>query len=175
MRDLRHIAMANRPASDMLTMEQFRYLDQIIRENSTLRARRVPYPFDDGHVPQHNWCQVTALHLERSPGFNAQIGIQWVDKSGFLLPWPHMVNWSGNVLTDYSAPVAQRKFAFTLKGDDLKTYREITVAIEAYDANWLVSARVDPYLAQLHHDWFAKLSHFEAGSAAIFNPRRAVT
>ena len=110
------------------------------------------------------------MHLERTCGLGAQIGIQWLDKGGRLIPWPHVVNWVGDHLVDYSCPIREPKLGFTLIGNDVDRANRLTLSIEDRDINQPGSAWADPLLARLHQDWFAKLKRFSRGREAIFDP-----
>lgn len=154
----------------MLSQDQYRYLDNALRTKPTVRPRNAPYPLSDGHVPIHQHCQITAMHLETTCGWGAQIGIQWLDKGARLLPWPHVVNWVGNNLVDYSCPILEPKLGFTLTGNDVDMANSLTACIEGREIGESGSAWADPLLLKLHEDWFAKLRLFSLGCKARFNP-----
>lgn len=115
------------------------------------------YPFDDGHVPQHTRCQVTASHLEKTQGWKAQIGIQWLVKWGKLLPWVHVVNWRENKLLDFSAPIKETKLCFTPMGNDVAIANTITQQVFDPAENAETNEWDDRLLQKLHDDWFEHL------------------
>lgn len=154
----------------MLDMDQYQYLDEVLRRNPTLTPRVASYPLNDGHVPTHQQCQRTAMHLETTCGWGAQIGIQWLDKGGRLLPWPHVVNWVGNDLADYSCPILEPKLGFTLTGNDVDMANSLTVCIVDRELGGPGSAWADPLLWKLHEDWFIKLKRFSLSAQHRFNP-----
>lgn len=153
----------------MLTPHQYRYLDDVLRLNRTLRPHTAPYPFTDGHKPTHQQCQVTAMHLETKLGWGAQLGIQWLDKGGRLLPWPHVVNWVNGELVDYSCPVVEPKLAFTLIGNDVGMFNGLTASPTDPTASTLTGGWADPLAHRLHEDWFASLRQFSLGPGQEFS------
>ena len=154
----------------MLSQDQYRYLDNALRMRPTVRPHLAPYPLNDDHLPTHQQCQVTAVHLESRRGWNAQIGIQWLDKGGRLLPWPHVVNWVDDNLVDYSYPILEPKLGFTLIGNDVDMANSLTACVEDREVGAPGSAWADPQLLKLHEDWFAKLKRFSLVREARFNP-----
>jgi len=154
----------------MLRKDQYGYLDNALRMKPTLRPRTAPYPLSDHHTPTHQQCQITAMHLETTRGWGAQIGIQWLDKGGRLLPWPHVVNWVDEELVDYSCPILEPKLGFTLIGNDVDVANGLTADIEDREIGMPGSAWADPLLLKLHEDWFVKLKRFSLGPDSRFNP-----
>ncbi|MBX7489841.1 hypothetical protein K3177_15135 [Qipengyuania sp. GH25] len=158
----------------MLTQEQYEYLDNALRINPTVKPRQSAYPFDDGHKPIHTQCQVTAMHLERTRGWAAQIGVQWLDKGGFLLPWPHVINWVYSDLFDFSLSINEHKIGFTLMGNDVEMANAITASSGhgyglTQDGQWM-----DPLLDKLHKRWFGKLKRFSLIEDQQFNPHFSI-
>ena len=154
----------------MLTQDQYHYLDDALRLRPTVRPSAAPYPLKDGHTPTHRQCQITAMHLETTQGWGAQIGIQWLDRGGFLLPWPHVVNWVNSALVDYSCPILEPKLGFTLIGSDAAMANALTGSIGEVGppgTSW-----ADPLLLRLHEDWFGKLKQFSLGGEHRFNALR---
>lgn len=154
----------------MLNREQFAYLDDALRRKPTIVPRLAPYPLNDGHVPEHRTCQLTAMHLERTQGWSAQIGIQWLDKGGLLLPWPHVVNWVRDELVDFSCPINERKLGFTMIGNDVDMANSLTDDVEGAVLEPPARGWADPLLQELHARWFARLAHYErSGTRRPFN------
>lgn len=154
----------------MLTMEQYRYLDGVLQANLTVRPRTASYTFDDGHTPIHLQCHVTANHLETMRGWRAQLGIQWLDKGGRLLPWPHVVNRIDGELVDSSFPVDQPKLAFTLIGNDVEMFNGLVASPTDPTAPTPIGGWADPLAQWLHEDWFARLKQFSLGPGQRFDP-----
>jgi len=154
----------------MLTQDQYRYLDHALRLKPTVRPRTAPYPLNDGHTPTHQQCQLTAIHLEETQGWGAQIGIQWLDNGGRLLPWPHVVNWVNSSLVDYSCPILEPKLGFTLIGNDVAEANGLTGSVEDREIGAPGSSWADPLLLKLHEDWYGKLKRFSLGHEQRFNP-----
>lgn len=154
----------------MLTEHQFHYLSWCLQSKETRRIPEVPYPLDDGHVPQPAQCHVTATHLEQTKGWGAQLGISWVDMDGLLLPWPHVINWVEGRLVDHSDPIAMPKLAFTLIGSDVGMFNDITASAGSPTSSLQPKMWRDPLLQQLHLAWYEKLKAFYNSGAAIFRP-----
>lgn len=154
----------------MLNQDQYCYLDNALRMKLTVRPDIAAYPVNDGHIPAHLQCQVTATHLETTRGWGAQVGIQWLDKGGRLLPWTHVVNWVGDNLVDYSCPILEPKLGFTMVGNDVDMANGLTACVEDREIGAPGSAWADPLLWKLHEDWFAKLKRFSLGGEARFDP-----
>jgi hypothetical protein len=144
----------------MLTEAQYHYLDQALATNPTLRIPEAPYPLNDGHVPQPAQCQVTAGHLEQVLGWGVQFGISWVDSDGLLLPWPHVINWVGEQLIDYSCPIPNPKLAFTQIANDVDMMNQITATAGSPVRILQPKMWGDPLLQQLHVKWYPKLRAF---------------
>lgn len=155
----------------MLTRHQYEYLDSVLRTNPTVRPRTAQYPFHDGHSPQHQQCQVTAMHLEITRGWGAQIGIQWLDKAGCLLPWPHVISWVDEELVDFSYPIIEPKLGFTLTGSDVEMANGLTASTGDHTAKLPTGEWLDPLARQLHEDWFSDLKSFSGSEDARFRPR----
>lgn len=154
----------------MLTYAQYLYMDSALRFRRTMKPRVAPYPLNDGHIPVHRQCQVTAMHLEVSYGWGAQIGIQWLDKDGHLVPWPHVVNWVDDILTDYSCPILESKLGFTLIGNDVDEANGLTASLDQTGIYGPQRVPLDPFLTRLHDDWFAKLQQFSQSNEMQFAP-----
>ncbi len=154
----------------MIEENHYRYLNDVLWNRPTVRPQVEPYPFSDGHVPTHTQCQLTAMHLEVTRGWRAQIGIQWLDKGGRLLPWPHVVNWVGDGLIDFSCPILEPKLGFTLIGNDVHMANELTRCVHDRELGPPGSPWADPLLWKLHEDWFAKLKRFGRSTEARFDP-----
>ncbi len=154
----------------MVSEEQYNYLNDVLQKRATVRPTISQYMFDDGHVPAHRQCQVTAMHLETRYGLGAQIGIQWLEKGGGLLPWPHVVNWVDEKLVDYSHPILEAKLGFTMIGNDVEMANALTVSIGDPDIGQNGETWVDPFLSKLHVLWYAKLKRFFASRAVRFDP-----
>lgn len=153
----------------MLTQEQFFYLDGALRCRPTVKSYERIYPFNDGHKPKHLECHVTAMHLEHTKGWRAQIGIQWLDKGGYLLPWPHVINWVDDQLIDFSQPIDQPKLGFTLIGNDVAMANAITTSTGHGKGVPSAGDWNDPLLGQLHRLWFSRLKLFSASPDYRFN------
>jgi len=156
--------------SFVISSKQYSYLDAALRTKPTFKPALVPYPLSDGHVPTHQQCQVTAMHLEATRGWNAQIGIQWLDKGGRLLPWPHVVNWVDEHLIDYSYSILERKLGFTLIDNDVEMANSLMSCIEDREVGELGSEWSDVYLWRLHESWYEKLKRFSFGHDVRFSP-----
>lgn len=110
------------------------------------------------------------MHLETNRGWRAQIGIQWLDNDNRLLPWPHVVNWVGDELVDYSCPILEPRLGFTLIGNDVDVSNALTKSVECLESGGPGSAWADPLLFKLHQHWFVRLKRFSQGRGARFNP-----
>lgn len=97
------------------------------------------------------------------------MGIQWLDKGGRLLPWPHVVNWVGGSLVDYSHSILEPKLGFTLIGNDVAMFGAVTASTEEWEVGGPGSAWADPWLWRLHCDWFTKLKQFSQSPQAEFD------
>jgi hypothetical protein len=158
----------------MISYRQYCYLDAALKTRPTVRPDVAAYPLDDGHTPAHLKCQVTAMHLEKNYGWRAQIGIQWLDKRGCLLPWPHVINWVDDRLTDFSNPILERKLGFTLIGNDVDMANALTASVGDPEIYLERNMWVDPLLQGLHSDWFVKLNNFCISGESRFDPLRKV-
>ena len=154
----------------MISYDQYRYLDDALRMKPTVRPLIASYPLNDGHTPTHQQCQITAMHLETNRGWGAQIGVQWLDKGGCLLPWTHVVNWADHGLTDFSHPISERKLGFTLIGGDVDMANGLTASVDDRETDVEGDGWADPLLHKLHADWFVKLNHFCLSGKSHFDP-----
>lgn len=152
----------------MISYDQYRYLDDALKYKPTVRPQIAAYSLEDGHTPTHAQCQITAMHLESSRGWRAQIGIQWLDKGGLIVPWPHVVNWVEDRLMDFSSPILERKLAFTLIGNDVEMANGLTASVDDPEG----FGRADPMLHKLNESWRSKLYQFCLSEESLFDPFR---
>jgi len=144
----------------VLSLSQYQFLESLLRSRPIHLPVQRLYSFGDGHVPRGFRCGDTALHLEQRFGWQARLGIQWVDKSGHLLPWPHMINWVEGKLVDYSVPVRSRKLGFsTFPTNDADMFTSLTEALRDPVINPIANAWADPFLKSLEENWREHVLH----------------
>jgi hypothetical protein len=132
-------------------------------ERPVLYPRHISLEFPNGYEPKHLRCYDTARQVHSLTGWPVVAGIAFLDKSGKLFPWPHMVNLQGNKLTDLlvdaSPTTVERNLGFVpIRLNETEAWNQITKAYQKFGAEAALGDRWgDPNADALTDEYYGPL------------------